>query len=42
MTAQLPSKERKAFEKWYSTRPLPGSDKNQQFSGWVKALEGKL
>lgn len=42
MADKLTSKERRAFEKWYSTRPLPGSDKDQQFNGWVKALEGKL
>jgi hypothetical protein len=34
------TKERRAFEKWYSTRPLRGSDKDQQFSGWLKALNG--
>lgn len=36
------TKERRSFEKWYSTRPLPGSDKEQQFSGWLKALKGEL
>ncbi|WP_255416460.1 hypothetical protein [Kosakonia sp. H7A] len=42
MSDKLTKKERPAFERWYATRPLPGSDKKQQFTGWIKALEGKL